>query len=173
MAEVYGLYSGRDGRVRYVGQTVGPCKDRFEEHKRSSWKLRKWFRNEWTAGYPIECVLLQSCDNEVRFRVELDWMARFPDLLNERISAQTWLTAACGKPPKVPKIIDHMRRYYFNVGGFRGVHYDRRAHYYFVLTCTGEWLLGHEMPDWGGNIWFADPTAALNARDRDRQCRRL
>jgi hypothetical protein len=67
-----------------------------------------------------------------------------------------------------------MRRYYFNVGGFRGVHYDRKSHYYFVWMYTGtgaDYLLGNEMPDWGGNIWFSDRTAALIARDKERRWR--
>jgi hypothetical protein len=176
MAEIYGLYSGRDGCVRYIGQTVGLCTDRFEQHKRSpSTNLHKWFHNEWRDGYPIECVRLQSCDDDVRRRVELYWMARFPGLLNDRISAQTWLTAHCGNPPKIPEITAYMRRYLFNVGGFRGICYDRHWDCYQVLMYTGEWLFGDEcdemMPGWGGNMWFPDRTAALIARDKARQRR--
>jgi hypothetical protein len=105
-------------------------------------------------------------------------MARFPGLLNDRISGQIWLTAICSKPTKVPEITAYMRRYLFNVGGFRGVHYDRHWDCYQVLNYTGsgaEWLFGNQcdemMPGWGGNMWFPDRTAALIARDRARQWR--
>ena len=176
MAEIYGLYSGRDGRVRYVGQTVGLCADRFKQHQWSpSPNLNKWFHKEWNDGYPVECVRLQSCDDDVRTIVERKWMSRFPGLLNEKISAQTWLTAVCGRPPKILEISAFMRRYYFNVGGFRGVHYDRHWDCYKVLMFTGEWLFGDEcdemMPGWGGNMWFPDRTAAVIARDKARQWR--
>jgi hypothetical protein len=33
VAEIYGLFSGRDGRVRYVGMTAGDRHDRFKEHR--------------------------------------------------------------------------------------------------------------------------------------------
>ncbi len=55
MAEIYALYSGGDGRVRYVGQTVGLCADRFKQHLRApSTNLYKWFHKEWSDGYPVE-----------------------------------------------------------------------------------------------------------------------
>src|ERR1700733_9888075 len=173
MAEIYGLYSGRDGRVRYVGQTLGLCTDRFKQHP-SSRRMCSWFHNEWRDGYPIGCVLLESCDDAVRSVVERRWIRRFPagDLLNER--DRPWFAAQCGTPPKIPEIRAYMRRYLFNVGGFRGVHYDRQADYYFVRMYTGsnfEWLLGNEMPDWSGNIFFPARTAALIARDKDRRWR--
>jgi hypothetical protein len=180
MADIYGLYSGRNGIVRYVGQTVGDCKYRFEQHKRSpSTALYEWFHREWRDGYPIEFVLLQSVDDDVRGPAERHWMAKFPGLLNDRISAQTWFRGACAKPPKIPAITAYMRRYLFNVGGFRGICYDRHWDCYRVLMYTGsgaDWLFGDEcdemMPGWGGNMWFPDRTAALIARDKARQWRR-
>jgi len=176
MAEVYGLYSGRDGRVRYVRQTAGLCADRFKQHLRSSsTRLHEWFHNEWRDGYPVECLLLQECDDDVRTIVERQWMARFSGLLNERMSAQIWLTAHCGAPPKTPEITAYMRRYLFNAGGFRGICYDCHWDCYRVWMYTGysaDWLYGDDcdemMPGWGGNMWFPDRTAALIARDRHR-----
>jgi len=110
MAEIYGLFSGRDGRVRYVGQTTGSHEDRFKQHLRSpSNCLYSWFHSEWKYGYPIESVLLQSCDDAVRGPVERWWMARFPGLLNDRISGQIWLTGACSTAPKIPEITAYIR----------------------------------------------------------------
>jgi hypothetical protein len=65
MAEIYAHhsgrthYSGRNGIVRYVGETSRSRRDR--EHIRDSYgALRSWFRKEWQKGYPIRCALLQS-----------------------------------------------------------------------------------------------------------------
>jgi len=115
------------------------------------------------------------CDDRLASIIERQWMARFPDLLNERISARIWLTGARSKPPKIVEITAYMRRYYFNAGGFRGVHYDRHWDCYRVLLFNGEWLFGNQcdemMPGWGGNMWFPDRTAAVIARDKARQWR--
>jgi hypothetical protein len=48
MAEIYGLFSGRDWLVRYVGETAGACEDRFREHiKYDDGALRDWYLDEW------------------------------------------------------------------------------------------------------------------------------
>jgi hypothetical protein len=171
MAEVYGLFSGRDGQVRYVGQTTYDCADRFKQHLRNhpNERVRAWFRSEWKDGYPIECVLLQECDDAIRFAVERHWMKKFPGILNERISGQAWLTAICSKHPVIPEIRAYMRRYLFNVGGFRGVRCDRHWDRFRVLISNGgnaDWL-----PGWDGTIWFPDRTSAIIARDKERQFR--
>src|SRR6185312_9625620 len=106
-------------------------------------------------------------------------MARFPDLLNRRISGQTWLRGMRCKHPKIPEIAAYMRRYYFNAGGFRGICYDKHWDCYRVLICyrDEQWLFGdicdEKMPGWGGNMWFPDRTAALIARDKARRWRNL
>ncbi|WP_315768337.1 MULTISPECIES: hypothetical protein [unclassified Bradyrhizobium] len=180
MAGIYGLFSGRDGKVRYVGQTAGTCADRFKQHvKRPSDCLYRWFHNEWKDGYPIEYVRLEICDgfsDDLRRSRERRWMATFPGLLNDRISAQTWLSGMCSKPEKLPEIAAYMRRYHFNAGGYRGIHYDKHWDCYRVLLYDGfeaAWLYGDScdemMPGWGGNMWFPDRTAALIARDQARQ----
>jgi hypothetical protein len=172
MAEIYALYSGRDGIVRYVGETGSSRRDRFREHiLYSDGALRRWFRGEWRQGYPIRCALLQHCEYKSRFEVETAWINKFPSLLNER-KHSSWPSR---KPPRVPAIVEDMRRHIFNVGGFRGVHYDRQMDRFFVLLHTRrgfEWALGDEMPGLtaaqGGNIWFSDRTSALKARDKQR-----
>jgi hypothetical protein len=85
-----------------------------------------------------------------------------------------------GKPPVIPEIREYMRRYLCNVGGFRGIRYDRHWDCYQVLMYTGsgvaDWLFGDEademMPGWGGDMWFPDRTAAVIARDKVRRWRR-
>jgi hypothetical protein len=179
MAEIYGLYSARDGIVRYVGQTGGACAARFEQHKRGEWwrlsQVEKWLHSEWIHGFPVECMLLKSCNYDVRTKRETEWIGNFPNLLNVR-KRSFW----GGKPPVIPEIKEYMRRYLCNVGDFRGIRYDRHWDCYQVLLYFGsggvEWLFGDEademMPGWGGNMWFPDRTTALNARDKVRQWRR-
>jgi hypothetical protein len=177
MAQIYGLFSARDGIVRYIGETTYSYTSRFEQHKRDAEsptrRLHKWFHNEWLHGYPIECALLHSCNDSERHQIEREWIGKFPDLLNERKqSPWAWLSTCVRKPPAIPEIVVYLRRHIFNVSGYRGIHYDHQLDLYFVLMYTGrgpEWLLGDETPGWGGNIWFSDLKAAVDARDRRRQ----
>jgi hypothetical protein len=181
MAEIYGLYSGRDGKVRYVGETGGTSAERFEQHKRDAEGARKhrrlceWLHREWRAGYPVECRCLEECAYEVRRGRETAWIANFPNLLNERKKYHRWVV---GKPPRISAITEYMNRYRFNVDGFRGVHYHRYRDRFFVLIYTGfslQYLPGDQMPgetaEDGGDVWFSDMTAAVNARDMARKSR--
>jgi hypothetical protein len=177
MAQIYGLYSVRNGEVRYVGQTIGTCKDRFKQHCRDAGegpttRPYKWFHSEWKDGYPIRWVLLQSCDNKMSDQIETEWIGRFPNLLNKRKNTLlTWLSYHTGKVPEIPAITAYMRAHEFNVEGRRGIHYSHQWDRYFVLVYTGrtaEWLPGDEIPGAGpehGNIWFSDLASAENARD--------
>jgi len=148
MSEIYALYSTRDGRVRYVGRS-GDGALRFKEHRRSAeWRnqspLDRWFHQQWRDGYLVRYALLGVCDYDRREDVEREWIQRFPRfaLLNERNLRPPWWSDP-PKLPVVPEIVTIMRRYMFNVGDFRGVHYDRDTGYYCVLVYNGHrvrWL---------------------------------
>lgn len=176
MAEIYGLYSCKDGVVRYVGQTGGQCGDRFEQHKRHAWngtQLGNWLHSEWRQGYPVECVRLAWCEHEERHQVETAWMSKFPDLLNQ-LKVRSY--SSLSKPPIIREIKQNLRDHVFNVGGFRGIHWWRQIDRYAVYIWRGsghEWLLGDTLPGYseseGGNIWFSDLTLALKARDEHRK----
>ena len=61
MAEIYALYSARDGKVRYVGQTSGARDVRFKKHMRIEegryiTAVYDWLHTEWSHGYPVECA---------------------------------------------------------------------------------------------------------------------
>lgn len=179
MAEIYGIFSTRDGLVRYVGQTIGDCQSRFDQHLREAryplTALHRWFHVEWRKGFPVRCGLLTSCDDTLRHRLETEWIGKFPSLFNER-KYNAWSAALMRKGPRVPSIEAYMRRHVFNVNGFRGVHYDIHKDRYFVLIYGGrsfEWMLGDEAPGLtahqGGNIWFSDLSRALEARERHRK----
>jgi hypothetical protein len=170
MAEIYGLFSGRDGKVRYVGMTAGDREVRFKEHQRVTSEgvimpVLSWMRREWRCGYPVECVLLERCEYAVRHDVETCWINKFPDLLNER--KVNWLHNKTA--PVVPEIKKYIRSFIFNSGGFRGIHWWRHYDMYSVFV-GGNWLGGGDaVPGRGGSIYYSHRTDALIARDRYRR----
>jgi hypothetical protein len=171
MAEIYGLFSGRDGKVRYVGMTAGDSEARFREHQRAQvgrviTPVYEWIHREWRDAYPVECVCLESCNYAERQTVETKWINAFPNLLNER--KVYWRPNK--RPPIMPAIKEYMRGFIFNSGGFRGVHWWRDYDMYSVFI-GGDWLAGGDsVPGGGGNIYFSTRTDALKARDKYRRC---
>jgi hypothetical protein len=166
MAEIYGLYSAKDGEIRYVGQTGVSHEVRFKQHLREAPSMRvwNWFHAQWRQGFPVKCALLQVCDYDHRHRVETEWISKFQNILNERK-----VGFRGGKPPIITEIVKYRRGWRFNVHGFRGIHWRRQNDRYAVWTCTGEWLLGDEDEITGGNIWFSDLAEAIEARDAHRK----
>lgn len=171
MAEIYGLYSGRDGKVRYVGQTSGSRHTRFKQHQRCQAgryysAVYTWLQEEWKACYPVNCALLEKCCDEACDDLEIGWMSRFPNLLNERDYYYCG-----GKVPVIPEIKEYMRKFVFNSGGYRGIHWWRQLDRYSVFVYLGEihgwtWLRGDGAPGWQGDIWFSDLNHALESRDK-------
>lgn len=170
MAEIYGLFSGRDGRVRYVGKTIGDRDARFKGHLhigdgRYITRVYTWIHEEWRDGFPVESVRLQWCGGAARKEIEdieTEWINRFPNLLNER--KVYWRSEK--KAPAVPAIREYRRQFIFNFDGFRGIHwwrdYDK-----FAVFIGGEWLtLGDELPGGSWSIYFSTPTDAVRARNR-------
>jgi hypothetical protein len=176
MAEIYGLYSGRDGKVRYVGETAGTRDARFKRHQRRqfgrpSTAVYHWIHDEWKAGFPVKCALLERCSDEARRELETKWITRFPNLLNEQKRGYYWRHC---KPPAIPEIREYMARFRFNSGGFRGVHRWSQLDRYSVFVYTGNdwfWLPGDGAPGCTGDIWFSDRTQALEAREKYREGR--
>jgi hypothetical protein len=84
MGEIYGLYSCRDGAVRYVGETMYPRETRFKQHRRDAWKqdtpLRQWLLEEWKDGFPVRHVRLEWCENAQLSDRETEWIGKFPNL---------------------------------------------------------------------------------------------
>jgi len=83
MAEIYALFSSRDGLVRYVGKTFGSHANRFEQHKRtvigrSISPVLPWLRHEWQCGYPVESALIEECSDADCESIETGWMNKFP-----------------------------------------------------------------------------------------------
>jgi hypothetical protein len=88
MGVVYGLFSTRDGLVRYVGQTEYTARKRLDlivtkalDHE--SGALYDWVRTEWRSGAEVRAHILQDdiipADLEM---FELYWIEQFAGLLN-------------------------------------------------------------------------------------------
>jgi hypothetical protein len=176
VGEIYGLFSGRDGNVRYVGLTVGSHAARFKQHQRFYTglpRVRAWMRGEWRAGYPVRSALLEQCNNnEALNDAETKWIGKFPNLLNER--KRTYhLRPYKLKPPVIPEIKEYRARFIFNYGGFRGIHWWRELDRFSVFVYSGgerwHWLPGDGAPGWTGEIWFSDFAEALKAREEFRE----
>ena len=76
---VYGLYSSRDGELRYIGQTVQAMKARiaqYRSHSRSNkTPIHRWFRRELDDGFEPMCkVVVQDGVYNV---TEIDVIAKF------------------------------------------------------------------------------------------------
>lgn len=62
---IYGLASGEDGKVRYVGQTTAPVERRRYEHiwlarRGSQTRVSKWIRSVRRAGYSIDIFIIEK-----------------------------------------------------------------------------------------------------------------
>jgi hypothetical protein len=88
MGEIYGLYSTRDGRVRYVGQTEYTARKRLDliitkTLDREPSALYEWLREEWRTGHEVLAYVLQDdlipADLEM---FEAYWIEQFSNLLN-------------------------------------------------------------------------------------------
>lgn len=60
---IYGLYSSRDGELRYIGQTIHKLSDRLARHKSCAKNKRTavnwWFLREMKDGFEIDIRLLK------------------------------------------------------------------------------------------------------------------
>jgi hypothetical protein len=174
MAEIYALFSGRDGKVRYVGQTLGSHETRFKEHQRrlsdgSDTPVYRWIHGEFKAGFPVWSILLEECSDDARYDIETQWISRFPHLLNLRKRGYYWHHC---KPPVIREIKSYMGRFVFNSGGYRGIHWWRQLDRYSVFVydgCEWDWLPGDGAPGWTGDIWYSDRAQALKGRDHHRR----
>lgn len=88
MGVIYGLYSTRDGQVRYVGQTEYTARKRLDliitkALEREPGTLYEWVRDEWRAGHEVRAHVLQDdiipADLEM---FETYWIEQFSSLLN-------------------------------------------------------------------------------------------
>jgi hypothetical protein len=88
MGEIYGLYSTRDGQVRYVGQTEYTARKRLDlivtkALDREPGVLYDWLRDEWRADHEVRAHVLQDdiipADLEM---FEAYWIEQFTGLLN-------------------------------------------------------------------------------------------
>jgi hypothetical protein len=95
MGEVYGLYSTRDGQIRYVGQTEYTTRKSLDllvtkALDREPGALCDWVRGEWRANHEVRAHILQDeivpADLEM---FEAYWIAQFSSLLNAQEPADS------------------------------------------------------------------------------------
>lgn len=88
MGEVYGLYSTRDGQIRYIGQTEYTARKHLDliitkALDREPGALYDWLRDEWRANHEVHAHVLQDdiipTDLEM---FEAYWIEQFSGLLN-------------------------------------------------------------------------------------------
>jgi hypothetical protein len=89
---IYGLVSTRDEKIRYVGQTKSPLRQRLAEHRCDSLTRKNknhkcnWYRKECRDGYDIKIVLIEETDKEHWAEREIYWIKKLSvsnDLVNE------------------------------------------------------------------------------------------
>lgn len=90
MGVIYGLYSTREGQVRYVGQTEYTARKRLDlivtkALDREPGALCDWVRDVWRAGDEVRAHVLQDdvipADLEM---FETYWIEQFSGLLNAK-----------------------------------------------------------------------------------------
>jgi hypothetical protein len=87
---IYGLYSTRDGRVRYVGQSEYKVRKRLDRWiadalERKAGAVSDWIQSEWRGGHEVEAWVLQ--DDIIPADLEMfenHWIEQFAELLNSR-----------------------------------------------------------------------------------------
>jgi hypothetical protein len=88
MGEIYGLYSTRDGQVRYVGQTEYTARKRLDltvtkALDREPGVLYDWLRDEWRFGHEVRAHVLQDDIIPADLAMfEAYWIEQFSGLLN-------------------------------------------------------------------------------------------
>uniref|UniRef100_E6VQ27 GIY-YIG domain-containing protein n=1 Tax=Rhodopseudomonas palustris (strain DX-1) TaxID=652103 RepID=E6VQ27_RHOPX len=185
MAFIYGLYSCKDGVIRYVGETTRTCQQRFEEHCKPlpirglyypESRVWEWVRGQWIEGYPVKWICLEECAAGDRGERERVWAARFPGLINVR-KYNCWIAdrARLIKPPSLPEVRRVLRGHYFNIYGRRGIHYEIGQDRFYVTSyhrgCL-EYVSGDEPVGGGPAIYFSDFRRAEAARELHRKYRR-
>jgi hypothetical protein len=176
MTCIYALFSGRDGAVRYVGQTIRSPEHRFDQHRRGPYLgsgiVRSWMYGEWREAFPVRIETLEWCEHSRADERETYWINLFDNLINDRKYYRPWIAPQYRmRTPKIPAITSYMRNHIFHVEGRHGIHYRHSVDSFFILVPDRDGvrcLAGDELPGGSGAVWFSDLARAINARDRYR-----
>lgn len=80
---IYGLYSTKDGIIRYVGETTQSLQDRLSCHKCEGLTRKiknhrcNWIRSVYKNGYEIKIVLLDTATEETWEDAEKHWISEY------------------------------------------------------------------------------------------------
>lgn len=86
-SEIYGLFSTRDNKIRYIGRTVSGIRRRLSDHIYDSthpeislcpdtYKAR-WIRKELSEGYHIDTILIEKTTVEFQDEREKYWISYY------------------------------------------------------------------------------------------------
>lgn len=86
--KIYGLYSTRNYKIRYVGKTKEKIEKRLKQHIRGAIKENqqtykdKWIRKEISEGYSILIKEIETVSKELSNEKEKFWIRQFDNLTN-------------------------------------------------------------------------------------------
>ena len=171
MTYIYALFSGRDGAVRYVGQTIASPERRFDQHRHGPYLgssvVRSWMYGEWRESYPVRIETLEWCERSRADERETYWINLFDNLINERKYYRPQIAPQYRtRTPKISAITSYMQNHTFHVDGRHGIHYRHSVDSFFVLVPDRDGvrcLPGDELPGGSGAVWFSDLARAMNA----------
>lgn len=144
---IYGLFSTRNGEIRYVGRTRRAPEDRLWEHLTQFFESRKltaegrplfrWLHDEYSAGHECMLTVVDECDDHVSAAREKEIIWRIPGLVNKQHSMMSGWDRH--KQDKLARKIEranlnvrlrlrHLRQ---NVQGYRGIIYSNKTNIYY------------------------------------------
>lgn len=81
---VYGITSSDSDEIRYVGKTIRSPEVRLRQHQRDAKKLNRTHLHAWinSLTHPPRVVVLATGDAETLSDLEIEWIAKFDNLVN-------------------------------------------------------------------------------------------
>lgn len=85
---IYGLFAADDPdqTIRYVGKTEDPDR-RLSEHRQNKMDIpekHEWIKSVQERGSNIEMKILCNCPKHAVYRLEREYIQRYPNLVNRR-----------------------------------------------------------------------------------------
>ena len=181
MRIIYCLYSTRDGKPRYVGETDQASQARLGKHegdaKGDPYKkpelvgVHPWMRKEWFSGHDIEIFPIPSSEDAN----EEWWIMKFPNLLNIRHGYRSPRIEKPEGRAVRKKCEKEARKRKDNYGRFHGItYYPTEDAYTVTAVCWGNplefcqrWYVeGDSLPGTDRpRCWFTDINRAIETRD--------
>jgi hypothetical protein len=145
---IYGLYSTRDGKIRYIGETNHP-KRRLGQHikglygeKIDNRQIYNWAGEECFKGFEIDLIVIEECDYRERRLREQFYIAKYNNLLNDRHGESIGIYGSRDDPEnklmqnKLIEINNLISEQSWNLEGFTGVTRINKTEWFYVKICA-------------------------------------